>query len=92
VHTHPVAEVDGLERVEPVVAHHGLGDEELDLTIAIAHGGEHELARVARQHDAAGNRHAHVGLGTWLQVIVGGAQFGERVGAVEAVRIGVHTS
>ena len=51
-----------LHGLEGVVADHGLGDEQLHLVVAVAHGGEHELARVAQQHHAAGDGHVVVGL------------------------------
>ena len=89
VHTHPVAEVETLERLEPVVADHGLGDEQLHVVVAVTNGGEHQLAAVAHQHDAAGNGHLHLGLGAGLELAVGAAQFGERVRAIEPIRVRV---
>ena len=58
---------DDVERLavalERLVADHGLRDEQLHLVVAVAHRGEHELARIARQHDATGDGHCSVGFG-----------------------------
>ena len=72
-----------------VVADDRLRDEQLHLAVAVANGGEHELARVAQQHDAAGDGDGIVGLGARLELAARGADLGERVGAVEPVRVRV---
>ena len=84
---HPVAEVELLHVGEPVVADDGLRDEQLHLAVAVADGGEHELAGVALQHDAPGDRDHRVGLGPGLDRPPLGADVSEGVRAVEAVRV-----
>ncbi len=58
----PVAAVERLDVGEAVVADHGPGDEQLQLDASIGDGGEHELAGVALEQHAAGDRHLGVGL------------------------------
>ena len=63
----PVAEVELLDVVERVVAHHGLRHEQLDLAGPVADRGEDQLAGVAQQHDAPGDGDLVVGLGARLR-------------------------
>ena len=63
----PVAEVELLDRVERVVADHGLGDEQLDVAGTVAQGGEDQLAGIAEQHDPTGDRHLVGGLGAGFE-------------------------
>ena len=57
MHAHPVAEVELLHLIEGVLADHDLGDEQLDVDASIGERGEHELAGVALEHHASGDRH-----------------------------------
>ena len=84
---HPVAEVEPLDRSECVVADHRLRDEQLQVAGTVADGGEHELARVSLQHDAAGHRHRIVGLGAGFEVAPTGADLGHGVAAIESIRV-----
>ena len=88
-HTHPVAEVEGTERLERLVADDSLRHEQLDVVAAVAHGDEDELALFAQQHHATGDRYPHLGLDAGLEVAVCGADVGQGVRAVEAVRVRV---
>ena len=63
----PVAEVELLHVGELIVARHGLRDEQLDLVATIADGGEHELARVALEHEPTGDGDLVLGLGTGFE-------------------------
>ena len=92
VHTDPVAEVERLDVVEWCIADLGLRHEELDLTAAIAHRREHELARVAQQHQPAGGIDLVVRLGAGLERSPSIPDLTERVRAVEPVRVWLDTA
>ncbi len=66
--TDPVAEVELLDRVERVVADDRLGDEQLDVTGAIAQRGEDQLAGVAEQHQPPGDLDLVGGLGAGFEM------------------------
>ena len=83
----PVAAVERLDGGEPVVADDGLGHEQLDLGATLGDGREDQLAGVALEHDAPGDGDPGVGLGAGVEVGPLGAQGGDAVGPVEAVRV-----
>ena len=84
---HPVTAVEVLDLGERLVADRGLGDEQLQLRAPLGDGGEHELAGVALEHHAAGDRDLGRSLGAGREIRPLGAHLGQRVGAVEAVRV-----
>ena len=67
VHADPVAKIEVGERREPFVADDGLRHEQLNFVVAVAHGGEDQLAGIAHQHDATGDGHFDVGFGAGLE-------------------------
>ena len=86
----PVAEVQRRNAIECGVTHHGLTDEELNLVRAITHSEEHQLALIAFEHHSTGDGHHLGGFGAGFERAVRGANFSERVRAIEAVGVGVH--
>ena len=86
---HPVAQIEGVEAVVGVLAQHSPGDEELQLSGPIAKGGEGQLSLPADEHEAAGHGDPLVGLGPGRELGVAVADLTQRVGAIEAVRVGV---
>ena len=88
-HPHPVAEVQGVDRVEGGVADDPLRDEQLDGPGAVLESDEDELSLVATEHHTARDRDLGVRLRPWFQVRVRGADLPERVGPVEAVGVRV---
>ncbi len=86
----PVAEVEVVELLVGV-AEHRPGDEQLHLAVAVAQRREGQLALAPQQHDAPGHPDALVGLGARRELAVRCPQLGERLGAVEPVRVGLDT-
>ena len=85
----PITSVEGLDVRELFVADHRLGDEQLEVDAAIGDREEHELAGVALEHQAPGDRHGDVGLGARSELGAELAHIRRAVHAVEAVRIGL---
>ena len=63
----PVTQIEFVDLVEPIVAHDGLGDEQLDFSGAVAQGDEDQLALVALEHHASCDGHLDVGFGTCFE-------------------------
>ena len=87
----PVAAVERFDVGELVVTDDRLGDEQLDVDAAVGDGEEDELAGVALEHHATGDRDGDVGLRTGTEVGAEKAYVGRAVRAVEAVRIRLAT-
>jgi len=60
------------------------------LARTVAHGGEHQLALLADEHDAACEADARVGLDARFERSVGIAHLDQRVAAIEPVRVRLH--
>ncbi len=85
-----VAEVDvGLPGRQGLLADPVAGEHHLQLGVALAQGGEAELAGVAEEDDPAGDADLLAGHGVRLQVGVGGADGGQRGGPLDRHRVGV---
>ena len=91
MHEHDVAEVDvGLPGLQRLLAHPGQADHHLELgAVAVLQRGETQLARVAGEHDAAGDADDVPGLGVRGEVGVRGTDLGQRVCAGHRNRIGI---
>ncbi len=89
VHEHDVTEVDvGLPGLECLLAHAGEADHHLQLgAVAVLQRGETQLARVAGEHDPAGDAHVDTGLGVRCQLGIRGADLGQRVRARHRHRV-----
>ena len=89
-HRDVVAEVDevlpGLQRL---LAHFGERHHRLDAAaVAGLQRREAQLARIAAEHDASGDRRGDTGLGTGLEIGVARAQSGDGVGDRDGHRVG----
>jgi hypothetical protein len=72
-----------------LLAQHGPGDEELDLSRPVPHGREGQLALPADEKEATGDGDPLLRLGPRGQVAVRGPELAERRAAVEAVGVRV---
>ena len=89
MHEDDVAEIDvGLPGVQRFLPHLGQTDHRLQLgAVTVLQRGEAQLARVAGEDHPRGHPDDIAGLGVDLQVRVGRAQLGQRVGAGHLHRV-----
>ena len=91
MHIDDVAEIDvGLPGVERLLADLVQADHHLQVgAVAVLQRGKAQFAGVAGEHHPAGDADDVLGRGVDRQVGVGGADLGQRVGALDRDRVGV---